>query len=460
MEKEEKSYSLVRNIKLVYVLAFSVVSIFYVLSVITISYHERKAGVEHQVEDLTSFVLGYYTNSGSIYHQDFKVGLSTSFVQDILEREDYEQLEKMIRERRLARSSDFVVLLDEGNPKFTVNRYNYNMYRQLLRQLSDAEVLSKILNKTEVLIVFNGRVISAANMPLEGTKERYMLAFSEVTSNVLNRYTSFMSQRFYIENITANSETVNIIDLSKQVDVKLESLKFESNQYISRSGLYQGEQRYFDLIMYEDYSIANVNKATWVAIISLPLGAILITGIWLLFSRRNLEPVKNMVHSLRRSSSIDIDSGPDELLVFSRNYKRLAKELESKNHFNELLIGSITDMIFTVDDKGQVNFANDAALDWLGLDMMSIEGRQASLLFSNMDRDSSDVATWIHRVSERNETVKAQGDLVPITGREWVYQSEITCQPLDRNSRRSSAIVIIKVLERMEIDSYLSVQKV
>ncbi|GAL09958.1 hypothetical protein JCM19233_935 [Vibrio astriarenae] len=226
-----------------------------------------------------------------------------------LEREDYEQLEKMIRERRLARSSDFVVLLDEGNPKFTVNRYNYNMYRQLLRQLSDAEVLSKILNKTEVLIVFNGRVISAANMPLEGTKERYMLAFSEVTSNVLNRYTSFMSQRFYIENITANSETVNIIDLSKQVDVKLESLKFESNQYISRSGLYQGEQRYFDLIMYEDYSIANVNKATWVAIISLPLGAILITGIWLLFSRRNLEPVKNMVHSLRRSSSIDIDSG-------------------------------------------------------------------------------------------------------------------------------------------------------
>ncbi|GAL09957.1 hypothetical protein JCM19233_934 [Vibrio astriarenae] len=44
----------------------------------------------------------------------------------------------------------------------------------------------------------------------------------------------------------------------------------------------------------------------------------------------------------------------------------MAKELESKNHFNELLIGSITDMIFTVDDKGQVNFANDAALDWLG----------------------------------------------------------------------------------------------
>ncbi|MDR9825654.1 hypothetical protein RCJ22_08570, partial [Vibrio sp. FNV 38] len=203
---------------------------------------------------------------------------------------------------------------------------------------------------------------------------------------------------------------------------------------------------------YEEYSIYDINQATWVAIVSLPFGAVLISGIWLMFSRRNLRPVKDMVESLRQTSSIDISSGPDELMVFSNNYKRLAAELESKNHFNELLIRSITDIIFTVDNLGHVNFANDAALKWIDLNLAKIEGHKASLLFSNMDRDTMDVATWIHKCSEHYESIKTQGDLIPITNREWVYRSEIICQPLDRNARRSSAIIIIKILTTIPVD--------
>ncbi|MDR9829317.1 hypothetical protein RCJ22_27380, partial [Vibrio sp. FNV 38] len=209
MEHENKPYSLVRNIKSVYILAFSVVSVFYVMSVVAISYYERKAGVEHQVEDLSSFVLGYYSHFGSIYYEDLKIGLATSRVQESLRKEDYKDLEKMIIEHQLARSSDFVVLLDDSEVKFAVNRYNYRVYSQLLESLSDPGVISKIQAKREILIVYSGRVISAANIALEGgNTDLSILVFSEVTSSLLKEYTSFMSHRFYFENINSSLDDI------------------------------------------------------------------------------------------------------------------------------------------------------------------------------------------------------------------------------------------------------------
>ncbi|USD67130.1 PAS domain-containing protein [Vibrio sp. SCSIO 43136] len=120
--------------------------------------------------------------------------------------------------------------------------------------------------------------------------------------------------------------------------------------------------------------------------------------------------------------------------------------LHQQQLFSQVLLYSISDMIITVDKEGRIDYANPAALEWLGMELSMVNGQFLELIFDT--RPSKEhLSQWVHLALEETREFQQDCRLSRISERDDFIEVNIQVNPLHFLSEGNrGAMVIIRLL--------------
>ncbi len=138
-----------------------------------------------------------------------------------------------------------------------------------------------------------------------------------------------------------------------------------------------------------------------------------------------------------------------------RRVRERSTELAEVTQRTDLLVDSVGDGVYGVDDRGLVTFVNPAAALALGYRPRELLGREAHSLFhdhAGLDPQSSAEGCYVSRVLRTGGPVSAAEDVyLARDGRRLPV--EVTASPLARDIRARGAVVVFRdVTQRREVD--------
>ncbi|NOH79843.1 PAS domain-containing protein [Vibrio sp. RE86] len=256
-------------------------------------------------------------------------------------------------------------------------------------------------------------------------KRAYMFASSEITNNSGTAPSNGRLIFFRHINSQMLTKLSSIVDNTVSIEPLTEGTKFvvfHSNEgwnfdIIERSvtdeqisGSYQiGQFNNQTLPMLIHLSAPNT-RDNWlheVLHILPPLTALIIMPIMIIYLLRRYitKPIRELISWLNDVDGSQLaeelkpfkHAGNGEVGELSEKFSSIYNNLYQQHTFSQLLLYSISDVIFTVDSQGNIDYCNPAATEWLNTSSTQLFGQSFEFLISNMSEDTPSPANWLYR---------------------------------------------------------------
>ncbi|MFM2587994.1 CHASE4 domain-containing protein [Vibrio sp. TBV020] len=138
-------------------------------------------------------------------------------------------------------------------------------------------------------------------------------------------------------------------------------------------------------------------------------------------------------------------AGNGEVGELSEKFSSIYNNLYQQHQFSQLLLYSISDVIFTVDHQGNIDYCNPAATEWLNIGATQLYGQSFEFLIANMSEDTPSPANWlyraIHNASEYSGISKIR-KFGEMTGWEWM---EVQVSPMIKaDDEPAGALIVLR----------------
>ncbi|WP_076415298.1 hypothetical protein [Shewanella sp. UCD-KL12] len=163
------------------------------------------------------------------------------------------------------------------------------------------------------------------------------------------------------------------------------------------------------------------------------------------------QPLLALSDNLHRLKGVDGKFKPmkvhrdDELGRLVDDINKLFSRLYKKEQFNKLLLSSIDNLVFVLDNRGRITFATQASADWLGVEIRDVINFELDFLLTNVADETPSVSTWSHQILNEQNSISYDCQLRSMTSPEHIYKAQVRGYPIDsEDAELSGGIIIIR----------------
>ena len=175
--------------------------------------------------------------------------------------------------------------------------------------------------------------------------------------------------------------------------------------------------------------------------------------VWYVINIKILKPGHSLLKQLSNTETLIADTKkpnaygryPIEYQNIYTAFKSVYSSMQNRNHFNELLVDAIGDIIITVNREGVIDYANPAAEHWMQASTSQLIGKPLNLLIANIDSEAPDVNNWLHRANKDKKRTETSAIIASLLVGDTIFTADVICQPLDWNEEDGTATAVIVV---------------
>lgn len=261
------------------------------------------------------------------------------------------------------------------------------------------------------IMFHNSSVFLFASAPIKSTNLNLapngrILFFKKINSKTTTRISDLMDADL---RVVAMNDTSQFFTFIAQTGWQM----FTEQQVIEQGsihGTYAIAQRERETLPFKIHVNTRIVQLTWTESLlhSIgPISAILISPILMIFLLRKYitRPLQELIRWLNQVDGSQLaeelkpfkHAGNGEVGELSEKFSSIYNNLYQQHQFSQLLLYSISDVIFTVDHFGNIDYCNPAATEWLNVSANQLYGQSFEFLISNMSEDTPSPANWLYR---------------------------------------------------------------
>ncbi|WP_158675990.1 CHASE4 domain-containing protein [Vibrio aquaticus] len=261
-----------------------------------------------------------------------------------------------------------------------------------------------IMFHNESLFLFASAPIKSTNLNFPSNGR--LLFFKQINQKTMSGISELIGDKFRIVTKTEETQFFTFIAQTRwQMFTEQQSLEQNTMQ-----GTYVIAQDNRDRVPLEIQVHSAMEAPSWQEHIlhsAAPMTAILITPILMIVLLRKYitRPLQELIRWLNQVDGSQLaeelkpfkHAGNGEVGELSEKFSSIYNNLYQQHQFSQLLLYSISDVIFTVDHLGNIDYCNPAATEWLNVSANQLYGQSFEFLISNMSQDTPSPANWLYR---------------------------------------------------------------
>lgn len=281
----------------------------------------------------------------------------------------------------------------------------------------------------------------------------------EVTSDMLERHSQENGLTFDIQYTSASHRVVKVSYLNG-VDIRVTGRSdTESSFKIEYQVTYSGGQTQpASFLVY--VPLSEPNNKIWVLPVIISALMVMTTLIlWGIIRQLLVHPSLELLRLINEHDRKKIDAIKQQLpLELERVYHQfntLYEDIERQSRFSDLLVEAIGDVIITVNQEGEIDYLNPAAIEWLGFSEAQLLGQPLDMYVSTRDDLTSGITHWLYQANVNMKRIETHAKVTVLANMNTCFEADVICQPIDLMKTKngsSSAVIVIRVSKTHQCD--------